>query len=422
MKKLIVLLLMLTAFWGCTKRKNPVEPRDTRGTLETGFINSAALDTSIIPQATGRSVYIYKPFDYNDTIGYDMTITPPIPPDTIPDTTYQAYAAAHDTPVLYLLHGYGGNYKYFPVLFDIKNILDEMISSGEIQPMVVILPDADNTFGGSFYADSPVDSANFESFSGLFEAYFVDELMPYISRYFNVDTMTAGRGISGHSMGGYGAYRLAMRHPGLFGSVSAMSAPTAFAGMLSLMPAVFAENGFNPADTLVDGERSDSLIAIRDSIFYTIAPASSKRVTSMMFAMGAAFSPHGLANPDTSLFHRIVRTTGFVGIDLPFRVDGMIDSAFWAEKWLANDVTTILAGGGYAALQGKALYIDCGNADDLGLQYQNRGFDQALAATGLTHIYVEYAGYPNAPGNHTRFVADRLREVLKFHSQAFANR
>jgi hypothetical protein len=359
-----------------------------------------------------------------------------------------------------LLHGYGGNYKYFRVIFDIKNTLDEMISSGEIQPMVVIMPDADDNFGGSFYTNSPTDSFRtgidttiippdttidtlvvppettyvvgdtlidttwfVGSFTGNFENYIVNDLMPYITHNFNVDTTTGGRGVSGHSMGGYGAYKMTMNHPELFGSISSMSAPLAFQGLTALFPTVFGENGFNPADTLDgDGLRSDSLIAIRDSIFYAIAPSSRKRLTSMMFAMGAAFSPHEVYNPDTTLFHRVVRTQLFIGVDLPFKINGNLDSTFWAEKWLANDITTMLTSGGYVALQGKALYLDCGNADDIGLQYQNRGFDQALTAVNLPHTYTEYAGYPNTPADHNRFIADRLREVLKFHSQAFANR
>jgi S-formylglutathione hydrolase FrmB len=383
MKKLIVLLLILTAIVGCSKRENPVESKPSElGVLWTAHITSASLDSCIIPQVTGRDLYIYTP-----------------PGDMAPGETL---------PILFLLHGYGGDYKYFNTLFDIKNLLDEMITSGEILPMFVILPDADNTFGGSFYTNSPDDPALLASFAGRYESYFINDVMGYIvASGLRADTAISKRGISGHSMGGYGAYRIAMDYPDQFGSVSAMSAPISFRGLLPLMPSVFAENGFTANDT---------------AAFYTIAPSSHKRLTSMMFAMASAFSPHSVTNPDTALFHRLINTSGFVGVDLPFGIDGVIDtslSSLWSTKWLANDITTRFVLGGSAALANKSLYLDCGDADDLYLQYQNRAFFQIVQTAGLNIRYTEYAGYPGVPGDHTTFVNDRLREVLKFHDAAF---
>ncbi|NLI15835.1 MAG: esterase family protein [candidate division Zixibacteria bacterium] len=382
MKKIIFLLLILAAFIGCSKRDNPVESKPSElGILWTAHLDSiASLDSCIIPQVTGRDFYIY---------------TPPV---DLP--------AGETLPVLYLLHGYGGDYRYFNVLFDVKNLLDEMITSGEISPMFVILPDADNTFGGSFYVNSPVDSALMQSFSGRYEDYIVNDIMGFVNTHLRVNQTAAGQGISGHSMGGYGAYRIAMDYPDLFGSVSAMSAPVSFRGLLPLIPAVFAENGFTPGDT---------------AGFYAIAPARGKRLTSMMFAMAAAFSPHSVIDPDTALFHRLVNTTGFVGVDLPFAIDGTVDTtaAPWTTKWLANDITTRFAMGGSAALQDKALYLDCGDSDDLGLHYQNRAFYQLLTDAGLNARYIEYTGYTGNPAGHVNFVNDRLREVLKFHDRAF---
>lgn len=387
MKKIVFLLLILAAFMGCSKHDNPVETPPTElGVLWSTHLDSiASLDSCIIPQVTGRDFYIYTP-----------------PGELAPGETW---------PVLYLLHGYGGNYKYFNVLFDVKNLLDEMITSGEISPMFVILPDADNTFGGSFYVNSPTDSALMVSFSGKYEDYFINYIMSYVNAYLRVTPTADGQGISGHSMGGYGAYRIAMDYPMMFGSVSAMSAPVSFRGLLPLIPAMFAENAYTPGDT---------------AGFYAIAPAHSKRLTSMMFALAAAFSPHQVMNPDTALFHRLVNTAGFVGVDLPFAIDGTVDTlsdtGLWKTKWLANDITTRFAMGGSAALQDKMLYLDCGDADDLYLHLQNRGFYNLVSSGqfGQFNIhYTEYAGYIGNPAGHITFVNDRLREVLKFHDAAF---
>jgi S-formylglutathione hydrolase FrmB len=238
--------------------------------------------------------------------------------------------------------------------------------------------------------------------------------MAYIKLYFNTDTTATKSGISGHSMGGYGAYRLAIRHPELFGSVSAMSAPVVFDGLKALLPAVYAENNYPPVDTA--GQVDSTLL---DSAFYAINP-SAGRISAMMFAMAAAFSPHSLTNPDTSLFHRLVRTAGFVGVDLPFDVDTTFNDSLWENYWLPNDPMTMLMTGGDDSLTGKSLYLDCGNVDDLGLFLQNRAFKDALTAAGLSAVYYEYSGYGNDDGDHTTFISDRLREVMKFHSRAFS--
>jgi len=119
-----------------------------------------------------------------------------------------------------------------------------MISSGEIIPMVVVTPDCSNDFGGSFYTNSPEFAPGVGiSFAGDFEDFIVNDLFEYIRLNFNADTTAAKRGISGHSMGGYGAMKLAMNHPELFGSVSSMSAPLVFDGFEGLWPVV--TNNFN---------------------------------------------------------------------------------------------------------------------------------------------------------------------------------
>lgn len=415
MKKLIAIILIsagMVVLSGCSKRNNPVEPTIQSGTTWTGFIRSTVLDTSatLTDEPSGRYLYVYVPPGYvaNETtyIRIDSTWQDTI---WVVDSVLVTEVTNHDYPVIYLLHGYGGNYQYYHLIFNLAATLNEMISTGEIVPMIVVIPDCSNSFGGSFYANSPVDTlpdSREVSFSGKFEDFLIEELMPYVKQNFAIDTLASQTGISGHSMGGYGAYRLAMRHPELFGSVSAMSAPMYFAGFPALLPAVFAENGFTPGDT---------------ASFYAIAPSARKRVTSMMFAMGAAFSPHKIADSDTTLFHRVRNVPIFFGVDLPFRIDGSVDSTLWATKWLPNDPFTMLTAlGGAAALSGKKLYLDCGADDDLYLHLHNQAFSAALTQLGLDHVYYEYAGYPGMDAGHIGFVADRLREVFKFHSQAFA--
>jgi len=415
MKKYVIFaLILITAFLGCSKRDNPAEPEISSGNLFTGFVNSSSLEDNLIGTPAGRYIYIYEPNGYsaNSIDSFEFYISDSLVYEGTDSTHFDTTLIIHhvtdtDYPVLYLLHGYGGYYDYYMGLFQLKEILDEMISSGEIIPMVVVTPDCSNDFGGSFYTNSPEFAPGVGiSFAGDFEDFIVNDLFEYIRLNFNADTTAAKRGISGHSMGGYGAMKLAMNHPELFGSVSSMSAPLVFDGFEGLWPVVFAENGFTPGDT---------------AAFYAIEASQEKRITSMMFAMGAAFSPHNPYDPDTTYFHRLLDIGFYFGIDLPFNIAGELDTAstVW-QKWLANDPLTMLTTGGAAALAGKPIYLDAGDSDDMGLHLQNRGFSQALTALGVDHTYIEYSGYDGASADHSAFIAERLREVLKFHSDAFS--
>jgi S-formylglutathione hydrolase FrmB len=121
--------------------------------------------------------------------------------------TPDSYAAAKELPVVYLLHGYSGNYadwilkaKGFEKTVDLYNI-------------IVVCPDGNN----SWYWNSPVDDQY------KYETYVSNELVKWIDgRYKTVKDRT-GRAITGLSMGGHGALYLAMKHQDIFGAAGSMS-------------------------------------------------------------------------------------------------------------------------------------------------------------------------------------------------------
>ncbi len=123
-----------------------------------------------------------------------------------------AAAAPERYPVLYFLHGL---FEHDTAWIDHggKDVLDKMLQDGRLGPFIVVLPDADNTF----YVNSYDGKVRYEDF-------FIQELVPYIDRHYRTIPTRRARGISGVSMGGYGALHLAMLHPNVFGSVSAQGA------------------------------------------------------------------------------------------------------------------------------------------------------------------------------------------------------
>ena len=82
--------------------------------------------------------------------------------------------------------------------------------------MIVVMPNARNAFDGSFYTNSPV--------TGNWEQFIVRDLVNYVDHKYRTLRTRKARGLAGHSMGGYGALRIGMRHPETFSAVYALSA------------------------------------------------------------------------------------------------------------------------------------------------------------------------------------------------------
>lgn len=111
-------------------------------------------------------------------------------------------------PVLYLLHGYGGNYaswaKDFPL---VKKYADQYN---------MIIVGVDGAYS-SWYFDSPVDNTM------KYETYVAKEIVGFIDYTFNTIKKREGRAICGLSMGGHGALYLSIRHLDVFGAAGSMS-------------------------------------------------------------------------------------------------------------------------------------------------------------------------------------------------------
>ena len=119
---------------------------------------------------------------------------------------------AQHYPVLYFLHGLGQNEQ---TLFNTggMGLLDDLREQHKIGDFLIVAPEGWN----SFYVNSADGKVRYGDF-------FLQEFMPYIEGRYRVRRERSGRGISGVSMGGYGALRFAFAHPELFSSVSAQSA------------------------------------------------------------------------------------------------------------------------------------------------------------------------------------------------------
>lgn len=117
------------------------------------------------------------------------------------------YEKQTDLPVLYLLHGYGGNHQSW-----IQN-KPELPDLATQYGMIIVCPDGKN----SWYWDSPINPAI------KYETYISGELVGYMDGNYKTRADKSGRAVTGLSMGGHGGLWLGIRHQSVFGACGATS-------------------------------------------------------------------------------------------------------------------------------------------------------------------------------------------------------
>ncbi len=120
-------------------------------------------------------------------------------------------------PVVYLLHGLTDTYTAWEVKGGMKDIVDELIESGEARPMIIIMPnaggpDVNNIWNG--YFNMP---------GWAYEDFFFGELVPTVEDKYRGIGDKEHRAIMGLSMGGGDSVVYCQRHPDMFSSCYAMS-------------------------------------------------------------------------------------------------------------------------------------------------------------------------------------------------------
>lgn len=186
--------------------------------LAGSIVTSACANESATPQSTSSAAIVEKQeavtsvsTPVHKTVNHikvpatniaspmDVNVILPESYSTSPDKKY---------PVVYILHGYDGDYNTWITLTEPK--LDSLASHYD---MIFVLPDGRD----SWYWDAPADPKL------KMESFFVEELVPYIDENYRTIADAKHRAITGLSMGGHGSLFLAMRHSDIWGSCGSMS-------------------------------------------------------------------------------------------------------------------------------------------------------------------------------------------------------
>jgi S-formylglutathione hydrolase len=165
-----------------------------QGKVVIDTVHSPSLEGNLLGDSPDREVYIYLPAEYED----------------YPDKRY---------PVVYLLSAFPSSAsRWFDGSHcDIKQIMDQLVDQEIVNPMILVSPDNENKYLCSQFANSSV-TGNWENFNAV-------DLVQYVDSHYRTLPQTASRGIAGYCMGGYGAIKLAMKHPDVFGSLFGLSSP-----------------------------------------------------------------------------------------------------------------------------------------------------------------------------------------------------
>jgi S-formylglutathione hydrolase len=349
MKKCIHLFLIFLLF---LLRSNNLFSQDIKipkGTVERIRVHGKGLENNLSGDSADRYVSIYLPAGYKAN----------------PKKRY---------PVVYFLHGYTDDdarfYGFSRHWMNIVPILDTVFGTGKTREMIVVTPNAYTRFQGSMYSNSIT--------TGNWEDYVAKELVAYMDTHYRTIASAAGRGLCGHSMGGYGALRIGEKYPSVFSSVYLLS------------PCCL--NSDPPITTIPRSLlRADSIKTIDE---FQKADFGIKA----LFASAAAWSP----NPDNPPFY----------LDLPVK-NGEINRNV-EMKWMANRPLNSLDQYISNLKELKAIAFDAGTRDQ-GIAASIRTLDEELNKYKVKHLFEIYEG------DHTSRVAERIEsKMLQFFSDNLA--
>jgi enterochelin esterase-like enzyme len=251
-------------------------------------------------------------------------------------------------PVIYYLHGFMGTDSLYT---NMKNILDEGIRTKKIRPFILVQADHYTLFEGSFYSNSTL-TGNWDEFESK-------ELVAYIDKSYRTIPNRDSRGIAGHSMGGYGAFKIGMLHPEIFSSIYALSP-----GLLAMVK----EFGANS-----NAYKEVQYVKNQEELKKTYYP-------KVLVAVARAWSP----NPNKPPFY----------CDFPFSYEGdkMVINQAVLDKWEANMPVYMVNKYADNLRKMKAIKLDWGRNDAARFPIQIGMLSQRLENLGINHFAEEYIG------------------------------
>ena len=332
--------LVLPAVAQVPTDKPPAVPRARPVAVERIKVHGESLEGNLEGNAVERDVLVFLPPGYSSD----------------PQRRY---------PVVYALHGYSIGAEQWSGEIHVPQTIEGAFAGGA-REMIVVLPDTKTVHNGSMYSSSVT--------TGDFERFVASDLVTFIDGRYRTLADRRSRGLVGHSMGGYGATRIGMKHADVFGSLYVMS------------PCCLSARGAGPANT----ELEKAVAGARSPADLATLPFFSRA----QLATAAAWSP----NPRNPPFY----------FDLPTK-DGVPQPDVLA-RWAANAPLAFADQYVGNLRRYRGIAIDVGDEDRL--RDDARRLHEILERYGIANTFEVY------PGTHTSKVADRFQNhVLPFFSR-----
>jgi S-formylglutathione hydrolase FrmB len=287
-------------------------------------------------------------------------------------------------PVIYYLSGFTGTPEGVTRPHRWKESvvekLDRLISARKIPEAIMVIPDCFTRYGGSQYMNS--------SGTGRYEDHIVDELVGYVDGKYRTLGTPETRVVMGKSSGGYGALRLVMQRPGVFGHAVSHSGDMFFENCYGVefpkcVNALAKFGGFT--------KFLKEFTAAREKMSYPHELVN-------LAGMASCYSPNA-KNP--------------LNLDLPFdEQTGELTPKVW-QRWLAEDPVHMAQKSTAVLKNLKTLYFDCGRRDEFYLHLGARKLSQVLKKAGVAHVYEEHEkGHFDMSGRYDLSLV-RLGKALK---------
>jgi len=278
-------------------------------------------------------------------------------------------------PVVYALHGYSIGAEQWTHEVHVPQTVEGAFAKGS-REMIVVLPDSKTVYNGSMYSSSIT--------TGDFEKFIWHDVVNYIDAHYRTIAARESRGLVGHSMGGYGASRIGMKHPEVFGALYIMS-PCCMSPMTG--------GGPGPAD-----QAKERAIAGEKKAASAKSPADlaaqSPGFGAAQYATAAAWAP----NPKNPPLY----------FDLPTK-DGVPQPEIMA-KYAANAPLAFVDQYIGNLKLYRAISIDVGDQD--GLRFDATRLHTILDNYDIANSFEIYSG------THVSAVADRFQNhVLPFFAK-----
>ncbi len=268
-------------------------------------------------------------------------------------------------PVVYALHGFFIGAEQWSHEIHVPQTIEGAFAQGG-KEMIVVLPDSKTVQNGSMYSSSVT--------TGDFEQFIAHDVVAYIDAHYRTIPTRQSRGLVGHSMGGYGATRIGMKHADVFGSLYIMS------------PCCLSPRPVGPANP--ENEKALEAVKTAEDL------AKLGFFQRAQLASAAAWSPDP-KNPPLYL-------------DLPTK-NGEPQPDVLA-KWTANAPLAFIDQYIDQLRRYHGISIDVGDQD--GLRVDTAKLHEVLDKYGIANTFEIYSG------THTSKVADRFQNhVMPFFSQ-----